>query len=441
MLTDPALLRHQLRAVISDKQRQGHVTDGLNAALDALPSSWDALHAFATRLAALPLRADWPHREPNDWDGIRAEWDADGLDPVPVAGAAARIEAGFMASCAGCILGKPLEVNPTLAEIRAAAEAVGEWPLTDYVSEALLERLGRRHPDWPRCVRGAIDHVALDDDLGYAVLGMLVLEQRGSAFTTADVADAWFERLAAGWTWGPENTVLARLAAWRRWRDGVKLPADLAGWADLCNPGDELCGAVIRVDAYGYACPGDPRRAAAYAWRDAVLTHRRNGLYGAMFVAAAIAAAFVPGDPLDAFRTAARVLPRSSRLRAAVEQQIALVAAAPDWLAAYQAVHGAFKAYAHCQVLQELGTLMVSQRFAGDVGEGIAMQVAQGNDTDSFGHLAGALLGVRFGPGHLSEHWTRPFRDRFRCSLVGFDEDSLAAVAARMGRLPERCRS
>ena len=62
--------------------------------------------------------------------------------------------------------------------------------------------------------------------------------------------------------------------------------------------------------------------------------------------------------------------------------------------------------------------------------------MAQGNDTDSFGHLAGCLLGVRFGPGHLSEHWTRPFRDRFRCSLVGFDGDSLDAVAQRMARLP-----
>jgi ADP-ribosylglycohydrolase len=436
MFLDPAIIRHQLRAVIADKQGMGYATDGLNAELDALPASYDALHAFAERLSRLPLRAGWPHHEPSDWEGIRAAWDADGLEPVAVRDAGPRVAAAFVASCVGCILGKPLEVNPTLDEIRAAAEAVGEWPLNDYISEALVARLGRRHPDTPRCLRGSIDHVALDDDLGFAVLGMLVLEAKGAAFTTADVADAWFMRLAPGWTWGPENTVLSRIAAWKRWGQGRGLPHDLAGWAGLCNPGEERCGAVIRVDAYGYACPGDPRRAAELAWRDAILTHRGNGLYGAMFVAAAIAAAFIPGDPLDAFRAAARVLPRTSRLRAAVDQQIRLVAAAPDWLSAYRAVHGAFKDFTHCLVLQELGTLMVSQRFAGDVGEGLAMQVAQGNDTDSFGHLAGCLLGVRFGPGHLSEHWTRPFRDRFRCSLVGFDEDSLAAVASRMSRLP-----
>ena len=164
MLTHPDILRHQLHAVIRDKQRQGRVTDGLAAALDATPASWDALHAFAQRLAALPVRAAWPHHEPSAWADIRAAWDAEDLAPAPVDDAPGRIAAGFAASCAGCILGKPLEVDPTLDEIRAAAMAVGEWPLRDYVSEALLERLGRRHGDWPRCVRGRIDHVALDDD-------------------------------------------------------------------------------------------------------------------------------------------------------------------------------------------------------------------------------------------------------------------------------------
>ena len=44
------------------------------------------------------------------------------------------------------------------------------------------------------------------------------------------------------------------------------------------NPADEHCGAMIRADAYGYACPGDPARAAALAHRDATLTHRRTGV-------------------------------------------------------------------------------------------------------------------------------------------------------------------
>ena len=57
------------------------------------------------------------------------------------------------------------------------------------------------------------------------------------------------------------------------------------------NPGEELCGALIRADAYGWACPGDPVAAAVLAHRDATLTHVRTGVYAAMWVAAAVATA------------------------------------------------------------------------------------------------------------------------------------------------------
>ena len=57
-----------------------------------------------------------------------------------------------------------------------------------------------------------------------------------------------------------------------------RLDADsVAAWADFLNPGEELCGALIRADAYGYAFAGRPQRAAELAWRDAMLTHRRTG--------------------------------------------------------------------------------------------------------------------------------------------------------------------
>ena len=69
------LLKKQLFRVIEDKDAQGHATEGLMAELDALPDSYDAAWAFARRLAALPLREDWPFVEPNDLAGIRAESD------------------------------------------------------------------------------------------------------------------------------------------------------------------------------------------------------------------------------------------------------------------------------------------------------------------------------------------------------------------------------
>ena len=180
-------LRAQLRQVIADRMTQGHATDGLEDALVALPDSYDALFAFAERLSALPIREDWPYIEPNDLDGIWAECAPD--RPLGVVGnvdlddSARRVEAAFLGSVCGCILGKPLEISPTLAMLRTALEAIGEWPLSDYVPERLREHLPHFHGSWAETVREHITYVAPDDDINYTVMGMLLLEKHGIHFT------------------------------------------------------------------------------------------------------------------------------------------------------------------------------------------------------------------------------------------------------------------
>lgn len=443
MLPAPAILRHLLHWQLRDARAQGHVTDGLAEAVTAAGDSYDKLAALAETIAQAPLRPDWPWHEPDDWAGIVAAWDANDLAPEPIAATAAqdRIRAAFTASCCGCVLGKPLEINANLAELRAASEPLGEWPLRDYVSEAMLDRLGRRHQSWTTTVRGRISAVARDDDLCYTLIGMLVLEAHGAGFTSLDVGRIWFDNLPAGWCWGPESQIMVRLAGFLRYGPELKLTADLDRWRTQFVGGSELCGALIRADAYGYACPGDPRRAAELAWKDARLTHRRTGAYATMFAAAAIAAAFTARDPLEIFRRAVRVVPRRSRLREVLDRSLAMVQAADDWLAGYAAIHGAFAEYTHCQVYQELGTVMNTLRFAEGIGQGIGMQVCQGNDTDSFGCTAGSILGAYYGPGRLEPHWTAPFQDRIHTAVADIGHTSLSGLCDRLAALPARISS
>ena len=441
MLPSMNTLRAQLRAVLDDKEAQGHVVDGLADRLGTLPDSYDPLWDFAVELRDLPLRPDWPFTEPSDLDAIWGACDPDrvteALCDVDVSDASKRVESAWLGCVAGCILGKPLEIAPRLQDIRSAARSLGEWPLTDYISERMRGPLGRLHSSSSRTTRESISCVAPDDDLNYPILGMLLLEQHGTGFTHADLVRMWLQHLPPRWTVGPERTLLLRAGMHTLSTRQPPSAEELHDWATVLNPGDEKCGAMIRVDQYGYACPGRPALAAELAWRDASWTHRRTGIYGAMFMAAAIATALVVDDWYEVFRTALQYVPQSSRFHEHTADCLEVVREAENWLQAYEAIHGKYAEHGHCLIYQETGTMMNTLRFARDVGDGICIQVMQGNDTDSYGARAGALLGAMFGPGHLEDRWLSPFNDTIYSGLGDFDEQSLSALARRMGRLPE----
>jgi ADP-ribosylglycohydrolase len=157
-----------------------------------------------------------------------------------------------------------------------------------------------------------------------------------------------------------------------------------------------------------------------------------------MFVAAAIAAAFVASDPLAPFVEALRFVPHRSRFYEAVTQQLDIVQNADRWEDASEEIQERFGTFGSCHIIQEIGCLMTSVRFAESVGHGICLQVSQGYDTDSFAARAGSILGAYFGPGHLDERWLSPFGDEIRTTVAVLHECSLSAVAKRMGALAGR---
>ena len=433
-------LRSALNQVIDDKTEQGHVTDGLQETLAGLPDHYDVLAVFAERLAILPRRDDWPYVEPNDWAGIAVEADPDrphGLLPGTMeAEASGRIEAAWTGSVCGCMLGKPLEFSPTPAQLRGILEGVGAWPLNGYVSERILEHGALSLPPANQAYREKLDRVMPDGDLDSVVLGMLNLEQNGSDFTQEQIKDLWLKRLTVGSTFGPTRAFLVK-AALDTLGEQQGAPC-FDEWVSVLNPGDEGGGAMYRADAYGYACLGSPSLAAELAWRDAGMTHRRTGIYSAMFTAAAIAAAPAVQDPLDVFAIALQFVPQRSRFCADVSDALNEVAQAADWQDGCERLHGASGTENRGRVFQEAGTLINTLRFAQSIGDGICKQVMQRSAGNSHGATAGSLLGAYFGPGHLEERWITPFQDRFQTSLAWFGETSLSDLAQRMGELPSQ---
>ncbi|MDZ4858616.1 MAG: ADP-ribosylglycohydrolase family protein, partial [Candidatus Hydrogenedentes bacterium] len=185
-------------------------------------------------------------------------------------------------------------------------------------------------------------------------------------------------------------------------------------------PYQEWIGADIRADAWGYACAGWPERAAEMAFRDAFLSHRGNGVYGAMFFAATIAAAFVVELPLAALRIGLTEIPQDCRLAGDVRWAMRIAPRLKTWRDAHNAVAKRFDGM-HLVHTNNNACLTIFALLLGrnDFTKTIGPCVAMGYDNDCNAATAGSILGAVVGLDHIPEHWWKPFGNRAATYLSG----------------------
>ncbi|MGA5065858.1 ADP-ribosylglycohydrolase family protein [Streptomyces exfoliatus] len=342
-----------------------------------------------------------------------------------------RLHAAWLGRAAGCLLGKPVEKLP-LSAIRALARATGNWPLsTWFTARGVPQGLLAAHP-WNRrsattSLAENIDGMPEDDDLNYPLLNLLLLQRYGRDFTTVDVARLWLDELPAG------RTFTAERVAYRNLLDGVEPPLT----AVHRNPFREWIGAQIRADVHGWTHPGDPAAAAAQAYRDAVLTHTANGVYGAMFVAAVLAtAATGTADVHQSLAAGLGVIPSRSRLAEAVRRGIGLARETTDFDTVVDRLHAELGGYHWVHAVPNAALLGAALTHAdGDFSRSVCAAVSGGWDTDSNGATAGSVAGLLAGhPDRLPERWTAPLKNRLATSVPSFDGvgfDTLAELTHR----------
>ena len=372
-------------------------------------------------------RAPPSNDEPSDLDAIRAQWAAPpALSRPGRAALAERIRGAWLGRAAGCVLGKPVE-GLSRAGIREILIASGRWPLADwFTARGLPDDVAARHP-WNRASRSTslaenIDGMPEDDDLNYTMLALALVERTGRDFTTDDVATAWLRDLPG------LRVFTAERAVYRNLLDAIQ-PSEAAS---IRNPYREWIGAQIRTDLYGWISPGAPRAAAELAWRDARLSHTRNGIYGAMFVAAMAAASCAAEDVGTVIAAGLSVIPPRSRLARSIGLGLDL---ARGKVPAEEAIDEIYAAHAGLHWVHVLNNASVVA-FAlaasgGDFSRAITTAVAAGWDTDSNGATVGGIAGALAGLSGLPARWTRPLRGRIATSLPGFDGATFDDLAQR----------
>lgn len=346
-------------------------------------------------------------------------------------GLADRILGGWLGRIAGNMLGKPVEQGDlwTRDRIDRYLRRAAALPLTDYLPEPPSENDGfELRPEWRQCVRGRIHGSCRDDDVDYAVLGLDLLETHGFGFSTEQVGDLWLVRLPY------LQTFTAERAAYRNLANGLKPPLT----ATYDNPYQEWIGALIRADIYGWTCPGAPRRAAQLARRDAVLSHTGNGVYGAMWAAALISAAFTSPTVRHALDTALTVIPPGCRLARTVRRVLTLHETRMTWEDTLTTVSEETAGLGWIHTIPNAAVLTAGLLYGdGDFTRTITLTVRGGLDTDSNGATAGSVAGVLTGADAIPEQWKDPLEDTVRSAVFGFDGVRISELARRTVRLAE----
>jgi ADP-ribosylglycohydrolase len=448
VLPDSSLLAYEI-AQSSDEGRavgdHARRADGV-AALPRGVERERAAAALLDDLESLPGCPDLAAREPSDLDGIRASRPDGGRIDLPAfAGAAAagfpdRVHGAWLGRCCGCLLGIPIE-SWRRDRMVGFLKDTGNWPISRYLSsdvgDDIRARYGVSDRGWNYGTSRVnwinnVPHMVEDDDLNYPVVALRVLESRGDAFTSADVAEAWLTDLPI------LHTFTAERIAYRNVANGIFPPES----ARRRNPCREWIGAQIRADVYGYANPGRPEAAAAMAFRDAEVSHVRNGIYGSLFVAAMLAAAAVTGDPAAIIRAGLSQIPADCRYAEGIRMVMAWCREGVGWEAAIDRLHARYdetREHHWCHAVPNGMAVCIGLLWGGrDLGATIGIAVAASFDKDCNGATAGSVVGMALGASRLPAAWTAPLGDTLEAGIPGLGQMSIGGLAQRTAAVAAR---
>lgn len=380
-----------------------------------------------------PIRKDYPYVEPSAYEEIleRAqgatmkEWKSvlTGEDLID------KIKGAWIGRISGCLLGKPMECLRSEAIFRVL-KSTGNYPMERYADsrefpEGLAEELDQyAYAPWKKMWIDRINESApVDDDTNYTVLSMRLIDEYGSDFRSNDVLEAWLY-------WMPMfSTCTAERVAYQNAARGMGAPQT----ASFNNPYREWIGAQIRGDFFGYINPGNPEKAAEMAWRDASISHTKNGIYGEMFIAAMLAEAAVNDDLVQIIETGVKVIPPQSRVTEKIQRVMAWYKEKKMEEEVFLRIHKEYDEYVQhdwCHTISNAMIVVASLLYGKkDFGKTICLAVQAAFDTDCNAASVGSVLGMVLGEKLIPSYWPDAFHRKLRTSIDGYHEVTVDFLA------------
>lgn len=389
-----------------------------------------AAQALLDTTITLPIKPDFKFVEPSDLEGIRAARPAEtpALPRLSLDAAALedKVYGAWTGRCVGCLLGKPVE-GWRRPRLWGYLKDTNRFPLSDFFRlEGASDEIRTKYElleGWQLPMfADNITAMPEDDDTNYTTTGLAIMKRHGANFTPTDVANFWMSDIPI------LHTCTAERIAYRNFC--LLMPPPYS--ATFRNPYREWIGAQIRADFWGYAAPGNPERAAEFAWRDASISHVKNGIYGEMWVAAMTAAAFVTDDIPTLIRAGLAQIPAQSRLHDAIESILEWHEVDVDYDTAVYRLHELWNEERWHDWTHTVSNAMVVAIALlwgeHDYAKTICRAVQPGFDTDCNGATTGSILGILHGRKALPAAWVDIIHDTLHTGVAGYNVVKLADI-------------
>lgn len=391
--------------------------------------------AFLDKLMARPAALE--ACEPSDIAGIVSE--SEGEASVEASADFEKIYGAWLGRCAGCLLGQPVETWRR-DRINGLLKATGNFPVKSYISSDIPEDIRKKYDVsdeggvYGSNFKGWINNVNYmpeDDDTNYTIIALKLVEQYGLDFTPEDVAECWLQNLPI------LHVCTAERVAYMNLVNSLYPPES----ASFRNAYREYIGAQIRGDFFGYINPGNMSLAAEMAWRDASISHVKNGIYGEMWVSAMLSKAAVCDDIREIIVSGMKQIPTKSRLYIALAEILekwdkgeSAESVQAELLRRYdEAVD-----YHWCHTISNALFVAVALLWGEkDFTKTMHLSLTVGFDTDCNCATAGSVLGMVLGASALPDSWTAPLDDKIMSGVDGF---GLVKISDMAKRTAAKCR-
>ncbi|MEG2353655.1 MAG: ADP-ribosylglycohydrolase family protein [Clostridium sp.] len=296
---------------------------------------------------------------------------------------------------------KSYDINSNDFEDKTYAAWIGQivagalgTAIEGYTTERIIEKFG--------IITGYVrEPNTYNDDITYELAFLKAFEKFGNNVTSIEISEEWVALIPAGWS--AEDIALKNLKL------GIYPP--MSGY--LNNPYREWIGAQMRGVICGMVAPGNLKMAAQLAWKDAVISHHNNGVFGEVFNAIMASYAYIEKDIRIIVEESINLIPKDSEYYSIIKLALDLCKEYTSWETPWSICEEKFKEYNWIHAYPNAAAQVIALWFGnGNFDKTMTIIAMEGQDVDCNAAQIATIVAVAKGRQCINkEKWIDPIGD------------------------------